>query len=304
MSATITLAHKKQGLLNFGKIYLQLGLEHAYGSAEIYNDAPSELDDIAVAINRQPLLQNAPMIAINSHPHHTIIEWRNPLAIYRYGHMIKPHHLSKLTLSAALNQVFSGHPVEIASMPATLKISNLQPHADDSIDALLTQLARQTGVIWHSKIDGTLGIWQPKIKGVSYAIQEALQQPTDITIQKFLPPPYIHAMGRKNSDDGAQISWQPTLPASLHQAKKHGFQRIFTNGDKPHNARKAQQILNPEQVFISEYADLIPLLPGDICAPLLAGFPKAMLILNAEFYDGQTAKSRFTMIDAQPLISF
>ncbi|MCH9852969.1 MAG: hypothetical protein K0U45_05635 [Alphaproteobacteria bacterium] len=299
MSNYITLNHNRQGFLNFGQIYLQLGLEYAYGSAEIYNDAPSDLTDIAVNINDQPLLKNAPMVAINQHKHHTIIEWRNRLSLYRYGHMIKPHHLSKLTLSAALKQVFSGHPIEIASIPSNLKINQLQPHADDSIDALLNKLAQQTGVIWHSQIDGKLGILQPTINSASITAQTALQNPTEITIQKFLPSPYIHTMARNSQDE-----WHPTLPVSLHQAKNKGFQRIINNGEKPHHARKIHQFLNPEQVFITEYADLIPLLPGAICAPMLADFPKAMLVLNAEFYDGQAKKSRFTMIDAKPLISF
>ncbi len=303
MSTQITLTHKRQGVLNFGQIYLQLGLEHAYGSAEIYNDAPSELDDIAVTLNNQPLLKNAPMVLRKQHPHHTIIEWRNHLALYRYGHMIKPHHLSKLTLAAALKQIFNGHPVEIASIPANIRINQLQPNAADSIDTLLAQLAQQTGVMWHSKIDGALGIWQPKITSTSLAIQTALQKPTHIVTQKFLPTPYLHAMARKNSDDGHNTGWHPTLPASLHQAKNNGFRRIISNGEKPHNAKKLYQLLNPEQIFTTEYAALIPLLPGAICAPMLAEFPKAMLILNAEFYDGQATKSRFTMIDAKPLIS-
>ena len=295
MSNYITLTHKRQVLLNFGQIYLQLGLDYAYGSAEIYNDAPSDLTDIAVNMNNQPLLQNAPMVAINQHKHHTIIEWRNRLALYRYGHMIKPHHMSKLTLSAALKQIFSGHPVEIGSIPSNLKISQLQPHADDSIDALLDKLAQQTGVIWHSKIDGKLGILQPKII-TSKQMQEALQNPTETTIQKFLPPPYIHAMARKNGDEGYSSEWHPISPSSPIHAKNNGFQRIITNGNMPHNAGKIYQFFNPEQIFIAEYGDLLPLLPGAICTPLLEGFPKAMLVLNAEFYDGQAKKSRFTMI--------
>ncbi|MCH9844124.1 MAG: hypothetical protein K0U39_01310 [Alphaproteobacteria bacterium] len=299
MSNYITLTHKRQVLLNFGQIYLQLGLDYAYGSAEIYNDAPSDLTDIAVNMNNQPLLQNAPMVAINQHKHHTIIEWRNRLALYRYGHMIKPHHMSKLTLSAALKQIFSGHPVEIGSIPSNLKISQLQPHADDSIDALLDKLAQQTGVIWHSKIDGKLGIWQPSPNSASITAQTALQNPIEMTIQKFLPPPYIHAMARNSQDE-----WHPTSPSSPSLAKNNGFQRIINNGEKPHHARKIYQFFNPEQVFIAEYGDLIPLLPGAICTPLLADIPSTMLILNAEFYDGQAKKSRFTMIDAKPLTVF
>ncbi len=295
MTTQITLTHQKQTVLNFGQIYLQLGLEYAYGSAEIYSDAPSDFTDIAVAINDEPLLKNAPMVAINTHPHHTIIEWRNRLALYRYGHMIKPLHLNMLKLSDALKTIFNGHPVEIASISDDPQINQLQPHATDSIDALLDKLAQQTGVIWHSKIDGKLGILQPKII-TSKQMQEALQNPTETTIQKFLPPPYIHAMARKNGDEGYSSEWHPISPSSPIHAKNNGFQRIITNGNMPHNAGKIYQFFNPEQIFIAEYGDLLPLLPGAICTPLLEGFPKAMLVLNAEFYDGQAKKSRFTMI--------
>ncbi len=300
MADKITLSHNQFSTIDYGKIYLNLTLENAYGSAEIYPQQLTEKFDAStlsgmcnLTFKGNKLLMNAPMVTLSSYPHRHVIEWRNKLSLYRYGHMLHPHFMNDINLPNALTQIFQGYDLKVAKMGngSDKKIGQFQPTAMETINDLLIRLSHRTGVIWHSKMDGTLGVLE---KTKSQTLQNSL---LEISQQKFLPHAYLHSIALNHADE-----WHPKLSESL--LPQAGLKRLISEGIKPSDAQQSYEFLNPKQLYHLEYADIIPLIPGTFCNVSSKGSAFKLLqalVLESHFYHAEETKSRFVLMDATDL---